>query len=72
MHLTDLPKDLRRLLLSHWSEKEVNELLFQDAEYFFDQVVNPRLDYIRRSGQEAPRVRLQKTPTGEFKALLLP
>ncbi len=72
MHITDLSKDLRRLLLSHWSEQEINTLMFDDAEYFFDQVVNPRLDYLRRSGQDAPRVRLQKTPTGEFKAILLP
>ncbi len=72
MHLTDLSKDLRRLLLSHWAEKEINELLFQNAEYFFDQVVNPRLDYLRRSGQDVPRVRLQKTPEGNYKALLLP
>ncbi len=72
MHLSELTKDLRRLLLSHWTEKEINELLFQDAEYFFDQVVTPRLDYLRRLGKDIPRVRLQKSATGEFRALLLP
>jgi hypothetical protein len=72
MHISDLAKDLRRLLLSHWSEEEINSLLFENPEYFFDHVVNPRLDYLRRLGKDAPRVRLQKTPTGELKALLLP
>lgn len=71
MHITDLPKDLRRLLLTHWVENEINSLL-QDPEYFFDQVVNPRLDYMRRTGAEVPRVRLQRSPTGEFRAILLP
>lgn len=71
MHLTDLTKDLRRLLLTHWSESEINDLLL-DPEYFFDHVVNPRLEYLRRSGEYAPRVRLIKTPAGETRALLLP
>ncbi len=71
MHITDLTKDLRRLLLDHWTEDEINSRLL-DPEYFFDQVVNPRLDYLRRSGADVPRVRLQRSATGELRALLMP
>lgn len=70
MDLTDLSKDLQRLLLNHWTASEINERL-KDPEYFFDQVVTPYLDYLRRLGEEAPRVRLQKTPTGEFRVLMM-
>ena len=72
MQLNDLTKDLQRLLLAHWNEKEIQTGLLDDPEYFFDHVVSPRLDYLRRQGEEAPRVRLQKSPAGELRVLLLP
>lgn len=71
MDLTDLSKDLRRLLLAHWTERELKESL-ADPDYFFDQVVTPRLEYLRRQGEDVPRVRLSRTPTGERRVLLLP
>ena len=71
MDLTDLSKDIRRLLLAHWTERELKESL-SDPEYFFDQVVSPRLDYLRRQGEDTPRVRFTRTPTGEPRVLLLP
>lgn len=70
MEMSDLNKDLRRLLLRHWTAKELESRL-QDPEYFFDQVVTPHLEYLRRSGEDVPRVRLQKTPAGELRVLLL-
>lgn len=63
MQVTDLPKEARRILLAHWTEVEVNDRL-QDPEYFFDQIVNPRFEYLRRNGTEAPRMRFQRTPNG--------
>ena len=71
MHITDLSKDLQRLLLRHWTRQEVDSHLL-DPEYFFDQVVNPHLAYLRRNGQDAPTVRFQRTVTGIPRALLLP
>ncbi len=71
MEISDLSKDVRRLLLENWTEREIRENL-QDPEYFFDQVVTPRLDYLRRQGEPAPRIRLQRTPAGEPRVLLLP
>ncbi len=71
MQLNDLSKDLQRLLLEHWTENELNSRLL-DPEYFFDQVVNPHLAYLRRNGQETPRIRFQRTVSGEPRALLLP
>jgi len=71
MHISDLSKDLQRFLLAHWMEKEINAHL-QDPEYFFEHVVGPRLEYLRRKGDDVPRVRLQKTSSGEFRALLVP
>ena len=71
MDLTDLSKDLRRLLLAHWTERELKESL-GDPEYFFEQVVVPRLDYLRRQGEEVPRVRFSRSPAGEPRVLLLP
>jgi hypothetical protein len=71
MELADLSKDIRRLLLAHWTEPELQSSL-QDPDYFFDQVVNPRLDYLRRQGEYAPRLRVQRTPAGETRVLLLP
>lgn len=70
MELSDLSKDVQRLLLEHWTRKELDDRL-KEPEYFFDQVVNPRLDYLRRTGEAAPKVRLVRTPTGELRALLL-
>lgn len=71
MELADLPKDIRRLLLSHWTERELSSSL-QEPEYFFDQVVNPRLEYLRRQGEEMPRIRFTRSPAGEPRVLLLP
>ena len=71
MDLTDLSKDIRRLLLQHWTEREIRESL-REPEYFFDQVVTPRLDYLRRQGQDAPRIRFSRTPTGQGRVRLLP
>ena len=55
MELADLNKDLRRLLLSHWTERELRESLVE-PEYFFDQVVSPRMDYLRRQGHDVDTV----------------
>jgi hypothetical protein len=71
MEITDLSKDIRRLLLAHWTERELREGLVE-PEYFFDQVVSPRLEYLRRQGEETPRIRLSRTPAGEPRVLLLP
>lgn len=71
MKLHDLSKDVRRMLLEHWSAQEIDERLV-DPEYFFDQVVNPHMNFLRRGGESAPRFRLQKTPTGEIRVLLMP
>jgi hypothetical protein len=71
MELTDLSKDIQRFLLQHWTRSEIDSRL-QDPEYFFDQVVTPRLDFLRRSGEEAPRIRFQRSPTGQPRVLLLP
>lgn len=71
MQLTDLSKDLQRLLLQHWTETELASRL-SDPDYFFDQVVSPRLDYLRRNGEDAPHIRFQRSPSGEPRVLLLP
>lgn len=70
MELSDLSKDLQRLLMAYWSKEELNDRL-RDPEYFFDQVVTPHFEYLKRNGQEMPRLRLQKTATGEQRVLLL-
>ena len=70
MELTDLSKDVRRLLLEHWTETELRYNL-GEPEYFFDQVVTPRLDYLRRQGREVPRVRFNRTTSGIPRVLLL-
>lgn len=69
MELNDCPKDIRRFLLEHWTKGEI-EMHMQDPEYFIDQVVLPRLEYLKRQGEDVPRIRLQKTPAGEFRLLL--
>jgi hypothetical protein len=69
MQLNDLSKDLQRFLLRHWTEKEVNSHL-TDPEYFFEQVVNPHLAYLRRNGEDAPTIRFQRTASGEPRALM--
>ncbi|OVE77560.1 hypothetical protein BVX98_02430 [bacterium F11] len=69
MHLTDLPKEIQRVLLDHWTEKEINDRL-GNPEYFFDQVVNPYFSSLRKRGKEAPKVRLQRTPDGEKRVIL--
>ena len=70
MDLTDLTKDIQRLLLDHWSKKEINERLGLDPVYFVDQVANPHFSSLRRQGQAVPRLRLKKNPEGEFIILL--
>lgn len=69
MELNDCPKDVRRFLLEHWTREEIDTYL-QTPEYFIEQLVMPRLDYLKRQGEPVPRIRLQKTPAGEFRLLL--
>ncbi len=69
MELNDCPKNVRRFLLEHWTKNELDDQM-RDPEYFIDQVVIPRLDYLRRQGEDVPRVRLKRSPTGEFSLLL--
>lgn len=71
MDLADLSKDIRRFLLRHWTEQELRNSM-SDPEYFFDQVVTPRLEYLRRQGEDAPRIRFSRSPAGEPRVLLLP
>lgn len=71
MELADLTKDVQRLLLTHWNEGELSERL-QDPDYFFEQVVIPRLDYLRRQGDDAPRLRFSRSPAGEPRIVLVP
>ena len=71
MEITDLNKDLRRLLLRHWTERELSSSL-QDPAYFFEQVVVPRLEYLRRQGEDSPRIRFALSPAGEPRITLLP
>jgi hypothetical protein len=59
------------MLLQHWTEKEISSQL-HDPEYFFDQVVNPRMAYLRRQGEDAPHFRTQRTPLGALRVLLHP
>jgi hypothetical protein len=56
--------------LQHWTKVEIESRL-SDPEYFFEQVVLPRLDYLRRQNEDTPRLRLQRTPQGELRVLLL-
>lgn len=70
MELTDLSKDVRRFLLTHWTKPEIDHHL-KTPEYFFEHLVAPRLEYLRRQGEETPRLRLQKLPSGELRVLLL-
>lgn len=69
MKLSDLPKDVQRLLLEYWDQPELDDRL-SDPEYFFDQIVTPHMDFLRRSGTEAPKIRLQTKPNGELHVLL--
>ena len=71
MQLNDLTKDIRRILLEHWTENEINSRL-EDPEYFFEQIVNPHLLFLRRSGERIPLMRLKKNPKGETIVLLKP
>lgn len=72
MDINDLNKDMRRLLLKHWNEKEINGLL-KDPEYFFEQLVIPRLDYLKANGEEdVPRITLGRKPGGELLVTLKP
>lgn len=69
--MSDLSKDIRRFLLDHWSEDEINSRL-QDPEYFFEQVVNPRIAFLRRSGEPAPKIRFARNPAGNPLVILIP
>lgn len=71
INLTDLSKDVRRVLLNHWTESEINNRL-EDPEYFLEQVVIPHLTYLRRSGTQTPLIRLKKDPLGHLLVLLKP
>ena len=70
MQLTDLSKNVQRFLLEHWTRQELDDRL-TDPDYFFNQVVGPHLEFLRRSGQEPPRLRIQRSPKGEMQVLLL-
>jgi hypothetical protein len=69
MEITDLTKDVRRLLLEHWSQTEIEDRL-KDPEYFFEQLVIPRLNYLRQSDKDTPQLRLQRRPTGGLRIIL--
>ena len=69
MELADFTKDVRTLLLQHWTRNELKSRLM-DPSYFFEQVVVPHLDFLRRSGQEVPRLRIKSTPTGDLRIIL--
>ncbi len=69
MKLNDLNKDIRRLLLAHWTAAEIDDRL-SDPEYFFAQVVIPRLEYLKRSGEETPVLRMAKTRDGDVRVFL--
>ena len=71
MQFSDLGKDIRRILLEHWTLTEIEDRL-SDPEYFFDQVVIPRLAYLRRSGEEIPTLRLGRMQDGTFRVFLNP
>jgi len=69
MRINDLSKDVKRLLLEHWSTAEIEDRL-SDPEYFFEHVVIPRLAYLKRSGHSAPVLRVHRTPAGELRVFL--
>ncbi len=71
MQLTDLGKDIRRILLEHWTLAEIEDRL-SDPEYFFEQVVIPRLAYLRRSGEDIPMLRMGRMQDGSFRIFLNP
>ncbi|MCB4756114.1 MAG: hypothetical protein LHV69_03625 [Elusimicrobia bacterium] len=70
MQLSDFTKDIQHLLLQHWTKSEIESRL-EDPPYFFEHVVIPRLDYLRKSGETAPHLRLQQTPKGELRVILI-
>ena len=69
MKIEDLNKDVRRLLLDHWTKAEIEDRL-DNPEYFFDHVVSPRLDYLRKQGEEIPQLRSHRLPDGGFRVYL--
>jgi hypothetical protein len=69
MELTDLTKDVRYFLLKYWTKPELDSRL-ENPVYFFEQVVSPHIDFLRRSGESAPRLRLKRTPTGQLRVIL--
>lgn len=71
MQLTDFTKDIRQILLEHWSPMEIESRL-EDPFYFFEHVVIPRLDYLRRHNASVPKLRLSETPKGELRVILIP
>ena len=71
MELSDFSKDVKRFLLEHWSKAELTERL-KDAPYFFEHVVLPRMEYLKRQGEDVPKIRLKQTPTGQLNVILNP
>ena len=71
IQITDLTKDIRKLLLEHWTEPEINQRL-EDPEYFFNQVVTPRLKYLSQQGTPTPQIRFKRDPKGQPSVLLIP
>ena len=69
MDITDLTRDVKTLLLSQWTKDEINSRL-ENPDYFFEQVVIPRLDYLRKRNEEIPILRLKRGPKGEFLVFL--
>jgi hypothetical protein len=69
MKVEDLSKDVRRLLMAHWTKAEIESGL-PDPDYFFDQVVQPRLNYLRRQGEDIPPLRLYRTANGDLRIFL--
>ncbi len=71
MQLSDFSKDVRKLLLEHWTFGEIESRL-SDPAYFFEQVVLPRLAYLRRNGKDVPTLRLQQSPNNPLRVILIP
>ena len=69
MDITDLTRDVKALLLSHWTRDEINARL-EDPRYFFEDVVIPRLDYLRQREEGIPTLRLKRSPKGELLVFL--
>jgi hypothetical protein len=69
MKLEEFSKDVRRLLLEHWTKQEIEDRL-QDPDYFIDHVVQPRLTYLRKQGEDIPTLRMDRSPDGRLRVYL--